>query len=123
MFRTRITPWDIAAAIAVVLCACLLFWRPWAPAGDGEWLEIVTPEKTAHYSLREDRTVAITSRGIVMEIVIKDGAAHVESSSCPDGVCRAGGGISKGGESILCAPAGVRLTVKGGDIDVDFVAG
>ena len=51
---------------------------------------------------------------------IKDGEAFVKSSTCHDGTCMKKGSISKAGQTVLCAPAGVLLRVicrDGGDYD------
>ena len=81
--------------------------------------------KSTHIALWKrmlgDRVYAINGDKPIIKIV--DGKAFVRESSCPDGVCISSGAISKTGETIICAPAGVSLTVKGGDGNVDFVAG
>ena len=123
MPRTKLSISDFGCLLAVLLLALLLFWSPWQGTEKGELLLISTPDGQLEYALSRDRTVTLSSRGIELVIVIENGAAHVRESDCPDGVCRASTPISRSGETILCAPAGVRLTVKGGAADVDFVAG
>lgn len=123
MFRTRVTIRDGVAVVAVLLAACLLLFAPWQSRVDGAFLVLTTPEGTMEYSLSSDRELTLTSQGVTLTVVIENGSAYVRTSDCPDGVCRAGGRISKSGETILCAPAGVRLLVKGGASDVDHVAG
>ena len=123
MFRTKPSFGDLIAAVAVLLIAVLLIWHPWQGRADGEILVIVTPDETIEYALSENRTIELESRGIHLCIEIADGKAFVRESDCPDGVCVASASISRTGETILCAPAGVSLMVKGGDGDVDFVAG
>ena len=58
-------------------------------------------------------------------LVIKDGKAWVEEASCPDGICAAHKPIHREGESIVCLPNKVVVTVvtaEGGDNpDVDVV--
>ena len=123
MFRTKPSFGDLIAAVAVLLIAVLLIWHPWQGRADGEILVIVTPDETIEYALSENRTIELESRGVHLCIEIADGKAFVRESDCPDGVCVASASISRTGETILCAPAGVSLMVKGGDGDVDFVAG
>lgn len=121
---TRITWADWIAAAAVLLSALLLLIPVLAHPAPGKVLVITTPEGSAEYPLSQDRELEIVSRGITLHIVISDGCAHVSESNCPDRVCVAGGSISRVGETVVCAPAGVRLTVKGGSADDDdFVAG
>ena len=123
MFRTRFHWQDAVAALGVVFLACAIQLLPLLWRQEGETLVISTPEGRTEYSLSEDRTIKLTSRGVTLVVVIRDGAAYVKSSTCPDGVCSASGKISRDGESIVCAPAGVRVWVEGGESHVDFVAG
>ena len=123
MFRTKLSFGDAIAAVAVLLIAALLIWHPWQGSQAGETVVIVTPEETFEYALSENHTLEIESRGVHLYIEITDGKAFVRESDCLDGVCIASASISKTGETIICAPAGVSITVKGGDGDVDFVAG
>lgn len=69
----------------------------------------------ATYLLSEDRTVEIrTGEGgeELNLLVIKDGQAHVETATCPDGICAAHKPISREGESIVCLPHKVVITVR-----------
>ena len=45
-------------------------------------------------------------------LVIQDGKAYVENASCPDGICAGHRPINKTGESIVCLPHKVVVTVK-----------
>ncbi len=123
MLRTKVSFWDGVAIAAVLLLSVLLIVLPILWSGEGEYLEISTPEGSQEYSLREDRELRLHSRGIELCVRIENGSAYVSTSDCPDGVCVASGRISRSGETVICAPAGVRLQVKGGGADVDFVAG
>ncbi len=44
-------------------------------------------------------------------LIIRDGKAFVESASCPDGICVAHAPIFRDGESIVCLPNRVVITV------------
>ena len=123
MFRTKPSFGDAIVAVAVLLVAVLLLWHPWQRSNDGEILVIVTPDETMEYSLSKDIAIHIESRSVHLCIEISDGNAYVSKSDCADRVCESSAPISKTGETIICAPAGVSITVKGGDGDVDFVAG
>ena len=45
-------------------------------------------------------------------LVIENGEAYVRDASCPDGICSAHAPISKDGESIICLPNKVVVTVN-----------
>lgn len=123
MFRTRSCGWDVVAVVAVLIAAVLLLWIPAFAMPEGRTLEIVTTRDTHRYDLSKDRVIELHENGVDITVVIENREVYVQESDCPDGVCKASGRISRSGESILCAPAGVTLTVKGGGDDVDFVAG
>ena len=48
-------------------------------------------------------------------LVIKDGTVHMEEASCPDKVCIKQGTISETGQSIVCLPNRVIVTITGTD--------
>jgi len=81
--------------------------------GEGDSVIVtVDGELWAEFPLREDRTVEIkTDRGVNL-LVIRDGKAEIESASCPDGICSAHRAISRDGESIICLPNKVVVTVR-----------
>ena len=92
---------------------------------DGDSVSVnVNGEFYGEFALNEDRTLEIVSDGGYNILVIKDGRAHVESASCPDGICAAHRPISRDGESIVCLPNKVVITVNADSDDVtpDIIA-
>lgn len=64
------------------------------------------------YSLSEDRVEDIyTGQDSHNRLVIRDGKAMMETASCPDGICVAHNPIFRVGESIVCLPNRVVITV------------
>ncbi|MBE6589523.1 MAG: NusG domain II-containing protein [Ruminococcaceae bacterium] len=66
------------------------------------------------YSLSEDLTLDIRTGDDGEErnlLIIKDGKAYVQSATCPDGICASHKPISREGESIVCLPNRVVITV------------
>lgn len=45
-------------------------------------------------------------------LVIREGKAFVETATCPDGICAAHRSISRNGESIVCLPHRVVISVE-----------
>lgn len=69
------------------------------------------------YPLSVDREVEIITGENGEELnllVIKDGKAIISTATCPDGICAAHKPISREGESIVCLPHKVVITVIGG---------
>ena len=103
----------IAALLAIVALAGLfvfLFRQP----GDTVVVTI-DGEHYATYSLNENMTVPIHTGqdgGQINVLIIRDGQAYVQEASCPDGICAAHKPIHREGESIVCLPHRVVITVR-----------
>ena len=64
------------------------------------------------YSLAEDMTEDIrTGSDGLNRLVIRDGKAQIDEATCPDGICVAHHPIFRNGESIVCLPNKVVVTV------------
>ena len=129
MFRTRFSFADVLVMLSVLSVAALLFLcflRGAETASSENLLVIRTPTETLTYPLSADRTVTVSSGNITLTVEIRDGRARVTETDCPDKICQRTGWISRKGETVICAPAAVRLTVtdpKGGVGDADSVIG
>lgn len=126
MFRVRVSVWDAAVAVSCFLIAVLLLLLPLLHAKSGANLLVTSPKGEVSYPLDTPRTLTVEGNGHTLTVEIRDGAAEVTASDCPDGICLASPSISRHGQSILCAPAGIRLLItdgRGGSNDTDFVAG
>ena len=83
--------------------------------GEGDSVTVsVDGKHYGTYPLHTDLTLSIrTGADYTQEnlLVIRDGKALVESATCPDGICAAHKPISREGESIVCLPHRVVITV------------
>ena len=108
----------IAAILVIVsmVAAVLFFLR-----GEGSTVQVeVDGTVIGIYPLSVDREVEIKTGENGEELnllVIKDGKATVTTATCPDGICAAHRPISREGESIICLPHKVVVTVVGGEGD------
>ena len=87
---------------------------------------IVTPDGISEYPLGADMTAEISAGEYKLTVVISGGEIYVSDSDCPDGTCMSMGRISRGGETIICLPARVMITVKSAgsrEGGIDAVAG
>lgn len=64
------------------------------------------------YPLGEDRIVEIRTEDSLNILVIEDGRAFMREADCPDGICCAHRPIVRDGESIICLPNRVVVTVS-----------
>ncbi len=72
----------------------------------------VDGELFGEYPLASDRTVEIRTGEGVNLLVIEGGSARVTEATCPDGICVSHRAISRDGESIICLPNKVVVTVR-----------
>ena len=122
----RILRNDIILIVALLLIAALIglylnFFRT-----KGDVVEVkVDGKHYATYSLTENITHDIkTGDEGLNRLIIRDGKAYVERATCPDGICAAHRPIYRNGESIICLPHKVVITVvsAGSDDGPDIVA-
>ena len=81
---------------------------------DGTTVATYPLDKNAEYSLNGGSNV----------LVIEDGVAYMSYSNCPDHTCEKTGKIRYVGQTIICLPNKIAVTIKGGNADggVDFVS-
>ena len=81
----------------------------------------VDGEEYARYPLDEDREVVIETEWGKNVLVIKDKKADITEADCPDGLCERQRPIDESGESLVCLPHKVTVTVVGGEAELDLV--
>lgn len=95
--------------------------------GSGDFVKVsVDGEIYATYSLSKDTTEEIhtgSNNEHSNRLVIRDGKAYIETATCPDGICVAHTPIFREGESIVCLPNKVVITIEVSDDinDLDVV--
>ena len=104
----------IAALLVVVAVAgaCLWLFR-----GTGDTVT-VTVDGAVYgvYPLSQDRVEDIhTGETGLNRLVIQGGQARIETATCPDGICAAHRPVSREGESIVCLPHRVVVTISSTD--------
>jgi hypothetical protein len=100
----------IAVLLAVIIAAgsLYIFLR-----GEGDTVTVtVGGALFGEYPLSVDRAVEIKNGESLNLLIIEGGKARVEHASCPDGICVSHKPISRDGESIICLPNEVVVTVR-----------
>ena len=64
-----------------------------------------------------------TSRGYTVRAVFTADGVRVSGADCPSQDCVRTGEITRAGESIVCLPARIVITLTGGSPDFDVIAG
>lgn len=74
--------------------------------------------------LDQDTQVSLGEDGHVNTLVVQDGTAQVTAATCPDQVCVRQGAVRYAGESIVCLPHRLVVTIEGSaPADVDTSTG
>ena len=89
-----------AVILILVTSVCRLIFSP-IPS---EAVVLVNGTEIGRYPLSKDTKVRIPAENGYNLLEIRDGAALVTDSDCPEGICRRHFPISKAGESIVCLP-------------------
>ncbi|MBD5098329.1 MAG: NusG domain II-containing protein [Clostridiales bacterium] len=80
-------------------------------------------ETVMELPLGEDAQIVLGEGGHTNTLVIKDGTAQIIEAGCPDQICVNQGAVRYAGESIVCLPHKLVVTVEGGQADdVDATA-
>ena len=112
--------WLLAGGI---LAVCVIFFAVHFlrhREGEGQAVISVSGEEYAVYSLSADRTVSI---GDTNRLIIENGTVKMEWADCPDQICVSHRQISRDGESIICLPNQVVVTIQSSNSsEIDGVA-
>lgn len=124
MKNLKLKKGDIVLIICVFCIAALIFCAVYFLSPQGYTVKIeVDSENVAAFSLNENRTYTVKKDGKVTNVVeIKDKKVSVTAADCPDKICVKHREISKSGESIICLPNRVVVSIEGENEEVDGVA-
>ncbi len=116
--RTLVRDICLIAALALIGLCLLLFTGRGSSKGsvvqvavDGEVVLSIPLSRDGSYSVN----------GGSNTIEVKDGRVSIVDADCPDRLCVRQGWIDGKGQSIVCLPNRVIVTVVGGESSIDFV--
>lgn len=122
MKRKWLRSFDLVIIVFVLLIAALLFF--FVRRGEaGDTVRVFVDNDlytTLSLSDPPKEHTVVTARGS-LTLSVTDAGVAVTASDCPDDICVRTGRIARRGESIVCAPLGVSVTV--GDAVLDGVTG
>ncbi len=103
----------ILIGIVILIAAVFFLFQTFKPKSGAQVVEItVDGEIYGTYDLDEEQTIEINGTNT---LTIEDGKAQMEEADCPDLLCVHQKAISKEGESIICLPNKVVVTIRGGE--------
>lgn len=108
-----------AAVLGAAALSAVLLWRL-PPAGRTVTVQ-QNGQTVAVLPLDTDTDYIVTGAdGATNTVRIRDGRVSVCAASCPDGLCVRHRAVSRAGESIICLPNRVVVTVDGAaDVDAE----
>ena len=114
MERSPLKKADILLIAGILFAAVVLFCAQWLFAAQGETVVVtVNGEEIARYPLHTAVTVTLEGVGGQNWLVIENGTARIEEADCPDKLCARHAAISRTGDSIVCLPHRLTVTVIG----------
>ena len=110
---------DLILIFLLLLLAVLAFGIWYAAADTGDWVEItVDGEVVREVPLSSQETIEIGGKN---RIVIENGTVCVSQADCPDQLCVRQGTINRAGQSIICLPNRVSVTIKAKQDSLDGI--
>lgn len=101
----------IAGILLLAVILLVVFQQVWS--GDSAVVEVtVDGKKYGEYRLDKDQTIEIHDTNLLK---IQDGKADMIDADCPDRLCVEQKAISQNGESIVCLPNQIVVTVTTGE--------
>lgn len=102
----------LIVSLLVVGIIALVIWH-FVYSVDGKYVTIEQRDNLIGiYPLNVDKEIEIEHRGeVVNKIVIEDGYCYMEEAECPDHLCIKQGKVNKSGQTIVCLPNRVVVTV------------
>lgn len=106
--------YDKLLILLLAIVIMFLFVLQYITGSKGAYVTITQDGKViGNYSLYEDKTFTVyTSDHHKNTICIQNGQVWIDDADCPDGLCVKQGVISRNGESIICLPHKLVITVE-----------
>ena len=109
---------DLVLILSLILICAITFLAVSLMREEGEAVRVeIDGELYATYPLDTDGEYRIGEKNI---LTVKDGRAYMSYADCPDKTCVRTRAASKTGDTIICLPNRISVTVIGGEGDVDL---
>ncbi len=103
---------DLLLLLCILLASSLLLTLSLLPREKGKVAIVKCDgEEIGRYSLHEKFEIPIKTNSGENLLIIDDGTAYIKDANCPDKLCVHQGAISDIGDSIICLPHRVSITV------------
>ena len=114
----------LAILLAVVTVFLVVYERTGTRADAGACVRVTVDGSVyGTYALGEEQEIPIVQDGVTTNVLtIRDGRADMTEADCPDKLCVSQGKISRSGQTIICLPNKIMVTIKGGKREYDGIA-
>ena len=113
----------LVLAVLILGGVFLVYTEFFRPEG-GEVIVSVDGVEQRPLPLSENNFVVIGDEENYNVLVISNGEAYIEEASCPDNICVKSGKVSLEGQTIVCLPNKVVISIEGGKSSgLDGIAG
>lgn len=117
---------DLLIVAAVLLLAVAAFFR-FFPGGaqDGAAVAVITVDGAAveRLPLNQPAERSYSANGYTLRVVVENSTVRVAQADCPSQDCVHTGAISRAGQSIVCLPARLTVTIEGVPEGYDLITG
>lgn len=113
--------WDALAVLAVILLAAGCALAVWGRGGEtGRLTAVVSVDGAEVERIGLDSSAlrrVYSGNGYTLTAAFGPDGVRIEVADCPTQDCVHTGTISRGGQSIVCLPAGIIIQLEGGTVD------
>ncbi|MCR4902908.1 MAG: NusG domain II-containing protein [Butyrivibrio sp.] len=114
---------DLILLLSMIALGVLLLLLVRLKSTDGTMVVVtIDGSEYGRYDLSEDQSFVIEVDAGYNTLVIENGECFLEDADCPDKLCVKQGRISKAGQSIICLPHRVVVSVVGDLTEFDAIA-
>ena len=116
---------DVLLIACLAVLALAVWMVPLMRGGRASEVEVVRAGtgEVQRYSLARDARYEIVSVPYSLTVEIVSGEVFVACADCPDQICVHSPAISRVGQSIVCAPAGIAVRIIGEGAGLDGISG
>lgn len=116
---------DIIIILLVALLALASVFLVFNSSGSPKYASVKLNGKAiAEYSLDRTGEYELSGEnGITLTLAIEKDGVFVRHAECPDKLCEKTGKISGAGQSIICLPAKISISLEGGSEEIDAAVG
>ncbi len=123
--RKLFSPFDVVIILVAVIASAFALVSQLISEKDDLSCVIRASSEVVYRVELTDHTdeVCVVDGEFPVDVVISDDGVYVRSASCPDKLCEHTGKISRSGQSIVCLPAKVTVTLESNNNEFDAVVG